>query len=51
VAEVQQHRADHATEGRAQQLSRWHADDQAAALQSQHQDRQGLALTAEGGGP
>jgi RNA polymerase sigma-70 factor (ECF subfamily) len=51
VAEVQQHRADLATEGRAQQLARWHADDQAAALQSQHQDRQRLALTAEGGGP
>jgi RNA polymerase sigma-70 factor (ECF subfamily) len=51
VAEVQQHQAGHATEGRAQQLARWHADDQTAAQQSQHQDRQGLALTAEGGGP
>jgi RNA polymerase sigma-70 factor (ECF subfamily) len=46
VTEVQHHRADHAhQQGRAQQLARWHTDDQAAARQ------QDLALTAEGGAP
>ena len=52
VAQMQQCQANHAQpQGRAQQLDRWHTDDQTAALQSQHQDRQSLALTAEGSGP
>jgi RNA polymerase sigma-70 factor (ECF subfamily) len=39
VAEVQQHRTDQAQQqDRAQQLARWHTDDQAAALQSHQQD-------------
>jgi hypothetical protein len=39
VAEVAQHRAEQAQQdGRAQQLSRWHTDDQAAAHQSHRQD-------------
>ncbi len=46
VAEVQQHRADQAQQdGRAQQLARWHTDDQTANR------RQDLALTADGGAP
>jgi RNA polymerase sigma-70 factor (ECF subfamily) len=39
VAEVQRHRADQTKEqGRAQQLARWHTDDQTAAHQSHQQD-------------
>jgi RNA polymerase sigma-70 factor (ECF subfamily) len=50
VAGAQQRQADHTRQdGRAQQVARWQADDQAAALQSQ--DRHDLALTAEAGGP
>jgi RNA polymerase sigma-70 factor (ECF subfamily) len=52
VAEAQQHRADQTQQrDRAQQLARWHTDDQITALQSGHQDRQGLALSADGGAP
>jgi hypothetical protein len=46
VAEVAQHRAEQAQpDGRAQQLARWHADDQAAGRQ------QDLALVADGDAP
>jgi RNA polymerase sigma-70 factor (ECF subfamily) len=39
VAEVQQHRPDQAQQQvRAQQLARWHTDDQAAAVQSHQHD-------------
>jgi hypothetical protein len=49
VAEVQQHRAEQAQrEGRAQQLARWHTDDQITALQSHQQDRQDLVLSVGG---
>jgi RNA polymerase sigma factor (sigma-70 family) len=49
VSEVQQHRAEQAQrEGRAQQLARWHTDDQITALQSGQQDRQDLVLSAGG---
>jgi RNA polymerase sigma-70 factor, ECF subfamily len=49
VAEVHQHRADQAQQqGRAQQLARWHTDDQITALQSHQQDRQDLAFSAGG---
>jgi len=49
VAEVAQHRADHTEqESRAQQLARWHPDDQTTRHQSRRQD---LALTPEGGAP
>jgi RNA polymerase sigma-70 factor (ECF subfamily) len=49
VAEVQQHRAEQAQQqGRAQQVARWHTDDQITALQSGQQDRQDLVLSAGG---
>jgi RNA polymerase sigma-70 factor (ECF subfamily) len=49
VAEARQHRAEQRQQdGRAQQLARWHTDDQATALQS-HQ--QGLAVVADGDAP
>jgi RNA polymerase sigma-70 factor (ECF subfamily) len=39
VTEVQQHRTDQAQQqDRAQQLARWHTDDQATAVQSHQQD-------------
>jgi RNA polymerase sigma-70 factor (ECF subfamily) len=50
VAEVQQHRADQ-QQGRAQQLARWHTDDQATAQSHQQEDRHGLASVADGGPP
>jgi hypothetical protein len=49
VAEVAQHRTDHTEqESRAQQLARWHTDDQTTRQQSRRQD---LALTPEGAAP
>jgi RNA polymerase sigma factor (sigma-70 family) len=40
-----------AEEGRARQLARWHADDQAAAAQRRGDDRGLSVLAAEGGAP
>jgi DNA-directed RNA polymerase specialized sigma24 family protein len=55
VAEIQQHQAvgnrHAAEEGRAQQLARWHADDQAVAVQHRGDDRGLSVLAAEGGAP
>jgi RNA polymerase sigma-70 factor (ECF subfamily) len=49
VAEAQQHRADQTQQqDRAQQLARWHTDDQVAALQSHQHDQQDLVLRAGG---
>jgi hypothetical protein len=52
VAEARQNRADQAQqEDRARHAARWHTDDQITELQSHQQDRQDLAVTAEGGAP
>ncbi len=53
VTEVAQHVADtdpaRAESDRAQQVARWHADDQAAVQSHQQEDRHSLAVAAEGG--
>jgi RNA polymerase sigma factor (sigma-70 family) len=54
VGEVRQHRAaaeGHAVaeQGRAQQVARWHAEDQAVELAHRGLDRGAVALDAEGG--
>jgi hypothetical protein len=45
VAEARQHRTDQTQQDRAQQLARWHTNDQTAARE------QDLALTADGDAP